>query len=293
VPATITGAFRAWPYFRLFPKPARILVRYHDPIDPADYKGRSPEDAVEALLAELRRRVERSLLPGVKADLRISVLYRTPAPAPRLHEYAPALAFALLVFWKTRSFAAVAPAYGYLAYLLLDQFVIPQRRLVKWARNASSFFFVLLYGGLVLSPALGLPPVPAQGALLSVMCGAGFAYLYERGRVAVGFGRGVVLTACLELLALQLSPTGVGPHVALPLFAAAYGWERRTVFWRYAAPLLLVYAAVTSRWLLGGAELLPHAVAGLLAAFVTRLFPERGAVVEAEPPPTTTSLGLR
>jgi hypothetical protein len=125
------------------------------------------------------------------------------------------------------------------------------------------------------------------------MCGAGFAYLYERGRVAVGFVRGVVLTACLELLALHLSPTGVGPHVALPVFAAAYGWERRTVFWRYAAPVLLVYAAVTSRWLLGGSELLPHAVAGLLAAFVTRLFPERAAVVEAEPPPTTTSLGLR
>jgi hypothetical protein len=41
-------------------------------------------------------------------------------------------------------------------------------------------------------------------------------------------------------------------------------------------------------------DLLPHLVVGLVAAFVARLFPERGAVVEeAEPEPSTTTLGLR
>ena len=34
VSATIRGAFRAWPYFRALPEPAKIHVRYHDPIDP-------------------------------------------------------------------------------------------------------------------------------------------------------------------------------------------------------------------------------------------------------------------
>jgi 1-acyl-sn-glycerol-3-phosphate acyltransferase len=34
VPATITGAFRAWPYFRAVPALARIRVRYHDPTPP-------------------------------------------------------------------------------------------------------------------------------------------------------------------------------------------------------------------------------------------------------------------
>jgi len=292
VPATITGAFRAWPYFRLLPKPARILVRYHDPIDPALYKDRPMEEAIEAMLGELRRRVERSLLPGVKADLRISVLYRTPAPGPRLHEYVPALALALLVFWKTRSFTMVGPAYAYLAYLLLDQLLIPQRRLVKWVRNSSAFFFVLLYGHLAVLPALGMPATVAPRALLAVMCGAGFAYLYERGRVAVGFVRGIVLTAALELAALHFMPTGVGPHVAFPIFAAVFGWEKRTVFWRYTVPLLLAYVAFIVIGLRGGLELLPHAVAGLLASFLVHLFPERGEVAEAEPPPTMTSLDL-
>jgi 1-acyl-sn-glycerol-3-phosphate acyltransferase len=68
VPATIRGAFRAWPYFRALPAPATIHVRYHEPIDPAAYRGLPEDEAVAAVLAELRRRVERTLLPGVKAD---------------------------------------------------------------------------------------------------------------------------------------------------------------------------------------------------------------------------------
>jgi 1-acyl-sn-glycerol-3-phosphate acyltransferase len=294
VPATITGAFRAWPYFHSLPQPARITVRYHDPIDPAPYRSRPPEEAVGALLEELRRRVERSLLPGVKADLRIDLLYRSPAPGPRLHEYGPAFALALLVFWKTRSLWSIAPAYAYVAYLLLDWLLIPQRRIVKWVRSASAVFFLLFYSHRVVLPALGLPAVPAAGALVSVLSGAFFPYLYERGRVALGFIRGLVLALCLGLGALFLAPTGMGPHFSLTVFAAAYGWERRTVFWRYAAPVLVLYDLVVVRWLHGSLAVLPHVVAGLLAWFLARFLPDGGAPMEeAEPPPATTTLGLR
>jgi 1-acyl-sn-glycerol-3-phosphate acyltransferase len=293
VPATITGAFRAWPYFHALPRPVRITVRYHDPIDPAPYRSLGEDEGVAALLDELRRRVERSLLPGVKADLRIDLLYRSPAPGPRLHEYGPAFALALLVFWKTRSLWPVAPAYAYIAYLLLDQVLIPQRRIVKWLRNASVVFFLLIYLHRVALPTLGLPAVPAARALLAVVCGAFFAYLYERTRVTLGFIRGLVLAICFEMGALYLAPTGVGPHIALTIFAAAYGWERRTVFWRYAAPALLLYDVLVARWLLAGVEVLPHVVAGLLAWFFVRFLPDGpGAVEEPEPPPTHTSLGL-
>src|SRR6185503_9669552 len=78
--ATIAGAYRAWPHFQSLPKPARIRVRFHEPIDPTPYRSLPEAEALEGLLNELRRRVERSLLPGVKADLRTSVLYRTPPP---------------------------------------------------------------------------------------------------------------------------------------------------------------------------------------------------------------------
>jgi 1-acyl-sn-glycerol-3-phosphate acyltransferase len=291
VPATITGAFRAWPHFQSLPQPARVRVRYHEPIDPAPYRGMSEEEALPAMLAELRRRVERSLLPGVKADLRINVLHRTPAPWPRLHESGPVLALALLMFWKTRSWGTVLPLYAYIIYLLLDHFVVPQSRVVKWIRSASPILFLLLYAPKALA-VFGLPPVPAGKAVIAMVCGAFFPYLYERGRRTLGFIQGMVLAICLELGALVFSPTGVGPHVGLPVYAASYAWERRTVFWRWTAPILLSYAAVVA-WLLGARlEVVPHAVAGLLAWMLVRLIPSSERT-PAPQPPATLGLGLR
>jgi hypothetical protein len=200
------------------------------------------------------------------------------------------------VFWKTRSFAAVWPAYAYIGYLLVDLLILPQRRLTKWIRNGSAAVFVIAYGGFVL-PRLGLPATIGSGGLLAVLAGAGFPYLYERGRLALAFVRGLVAAALLELGALYLAPTPVGPHLALPLFCAAFAWEERTVFWRYAAPLLAAYAIGVSLWLGGGVELLPHAIAGLLAWGLARLLPQGGgpgSVAEDEPEEASSStLGLR
>jgi 1-acyl-sn-glycerol-3-phosphate acyltransferase len=276
VPATIRGAFRAWPHFRALPGLATIRVRYHDPIDPAPFRALGAEEGVRGLLEELRRRVERTLLPGVKADAKIEALWRTPAPWPRLFEAVPALGLALLVFWKTRSFASVWPCYAYVGYLLLDLLVLPQRRLTKWLRNGSAAAFVLLYGGWAL-PRIGLGEVAGGRALLAVMAGLGLAYLYERGRTALAFVQGVVVAGLLELGALHVTRTPLGPHLALPLFAAAFAWEERTVFWRWAAPVGLVYAVGVPLWLGGGFELLPHAVAALLAWLVVRLLGGGGA----------------
>ncbi len=297
VPATIRGAFRAWPYFRALPGPARIVVRYHDPIDPVPYRALGDEEATAALLAELRRRVERTLLPGVKADRKIEALYRTPAPWPRLFEAVPALGLALLVFWKTRSFALIGPAYAYVGYLLLDLLALPQRRLTKWIRNGSAAAFMVVYGGWVM-PKIGLPAPIGGQALLALLAGAGFPHLYERGRLALAFVRGLVAAVLLGLGALYIAPTPIGPHLALPLFAAAFAWEERTVFWRYAAPILAAYAIGVPLWLGGGVELLPHAIAGLLAWGLARYLPGGGAESAAEEEresaegPTST-LGLR
>jgi 1-acyl-sn-glycerol-3-phosphate acyltransferase len=293
VPASIAGAFRAWPHFQPLPRPARIRVRFHEPIDPAAYAQLPEDEALSALLAELRRRVDRTLLPGVKADLRMSLLYRTPAPWPRVHEWLPPLALALLVFWKTRSLMTVAPAYAYLAYVLLDYFAIPQRRITKWLRNASPVGFLLGFGPVVIQ-ALGLPSVAAPEALAAVVGGAFFPYLYERGETALGFVRGCVAAACLELGALELAHSPMGPHVALLLFATAYAWERRSVFWRYAVPVLLAYLVVLARMLGAGLELLPHVLAALMAWLLARLVPMRPSAPPPEAPgsPGDTGLGL-
>jgi 1-acyl-sn-glycerol-3-phosphate acyltransferase len=294
-PATIRGAFRAWPYFRTLPEPAKIQVRYHDPIDPVPFRALPEEQATEALLAELRQRVERTLMPGVKADLRIEALYRSPAPWPRFYEALPALFLALLIFWKTRSFAVVWPCYAYIGYLLLDLLALPQRRLTKWIRNSSAPAFTIIFGGHVL-PRLGLPAPIGSQALLAVLAGACFPYLYERGRLSIAFLQGLVGAALLELGALYLGRTPLGPHVALPLYAAAFAWEERTVFWRYTAPILAAYGILVPLWLGGSVGLLPHAIAALLAWMLVRFLPGGGGgAAPADEGPAdrpTSTLGL-
>lgn len=290
-PATITGAYRAWPYHSLLPKPARVRVRYHDPIDPAQYRQLGEEQAVAALLEELRRRVDRTLMPGVKADLRYGVVYRMPAPFPRLYETLPPLALSLLLFWKTRALASVAPAYVYVAYLLLDHFLIPQRRFVKRLRNVSPVLFLMGWAPWLLR-TLELPAVVAGQALAALVAGALFPYLYERGRTVIDFVRGFVFALLLELAALKLAPTGLGPHLALPLYAAAFAYAERTVYWRWAAPLLAAWAAGVAWQLGGGRELLPHALAGLVAWFGVRLFPYRPHRAETEEPSSPQHLSL-
>jgi 1-acyl-sn-glycerol-3-phosphate acyltransferase len=291
VPATITGAYRAWPHFQSLPRPARIRVRFHDPIDPAPYRRLPEAEALDGLLDELRCRVERSLLPGIKADLRTSVLYRMPAPWPRGYEAGPALALAIALFWKTRSLVTVAPVYAYIAYLLLDHFLIPPSRLAKWIRNASPVLFLLAIAPLVLR-ALERPAVPAGAALTAVVLGALFPYLYEHGRTALGFVRGMVMAAGLELAALYVAPVGVGPHIALPLYAAAYAWDGRTVFWRYTVPVLGAYALAVAVLLRADAAMIVHALAGLLAWLLVRLLPYRPASPPTEESPAA-GLGLR
>jgi len=295
-PATIRGAFRAWPYFRALPEPARIHVRYHDPIDPATYSSLGREPATEALLAELRKRVDLTLLPGVKADRKIEELYRTDAPWPRLVEAGAAFGLALLVVWKTHSFTLVWPCYAYIGYLLLDLLLIPQRRLTKWIRNGSAAVFTVAYVGFVL-PSLGRPTPLGRTALAALLAGAGLPYLYDRGRTALGFVQGLTLATLAGLGAQYLSPTPIGLHVALPLFCAAYAWDERSVFWRYSAPVLAAYAVLVPFWLGGRVELLPHALAGLVAWAINRLLPGgagSGAASDAdEPSPSSSTLGLR
>ena len=291
-PATIAGAHRAWPHFRLLPQPARIRVRYHDPIDPAPWRDQPEDVALPALLGELRRRVERSLMPGVKADLRMNLLYRRPSPWLRAHEYLPPLLLALLAFWKTRSLADVLPAYAYVGYLLVDHYLLPQGRLVKWLRNSSPVLFLLAWGPHALALA-GWPPPWATGALTAVTLGALFPYLYERGYTALTFIKGLVAAFLLGTVALRYFPTPAGLHVVVGLYAAAFAWERRTVFWRWSVPILLAYAGYLGLELGRARNVVPAAVAALLGWGLARLFPHREPAPRAEDPVDGLSLRLR
>ena len=272
VPATIAGAYRAWPHFQALPRPARIRVRYHEAIDPAPYRGQPEEVALPALLAELQRRVDRSLQPGVKADLRMMLLYAAPAPLPRAHEVAAAALVAIVLLLHGRGPASLLPSAAYLGYLGLDWRFVPQSRLAKWIRNVSPVV-LLLASGPALLRALGSPPVPAGAALVAILAGAIYPYVYARRRTAMTFLRGMVLAFALEGAAQALWPSPAGPHAALALYAAAFAIAARTVFWRYAGAILVLYAIGAPLLIGWSVGLSLHLLAGLVAAAVALAFP--------------------
>jgi 1-acyl-sn-glycerol-3-phosphate acyltransferase len=231
VPATIAGAYRAWPHFQALPRPARIRVRYHEAIDPAPYRDQPEEVAAAALVAVV--------LLGRGAHL-LSLL----------------------------------PCIAYLAYLVLDWRTLPQSRLAKWIRNVSPIVFLLAAGPAVLR-ALGSPPLAARAALVAVVAGSLYPYLYARRRTAMTFLRGAVIAFALEGAAQLLWPSPAGPHAALALYAAAFAIGARSVFWRYAATVLLVYAIVAPMFIGWSVGLSLHLLAGLLAAAIALAFPYR------------------
>jgi 1-acyl-sn-glycerol-3-phosphate acyltransferase len=274
VPATIAGAYRAWPHYQSLPRPARIRVRYHEPIDPAPYRGQPEEVALPALLAELQRRVDRSLQPGVKADLRVMLLYASPAPAPRAHELAAAVLPAFVRLVGGDGVLSLLPSAAYLAYLALDWRTLPQSRLAKWVRNVSPVAFLVATGPSALH-ALGSPPVAAGAALVAVLGGAIYPYLYAHRRTAMTFLRGMVLAFALEGAAQALWPSAAGPHAALALYAAVFALGARTVFWPYAASVLLAYAIGAPLLIGWSVGLALHLLAGVLAAALALAFPYR------------------
>jgi len=77
------------------------------------------------------------------------------------------------------------------------------------------------------------------------------------------------------------------------VYAAAYAWERRTVFWRYVTPVLIAYAAAVVVLLRAPLRpLLPHVMCALVGWMLVRFAPRRGGAQTVERAPTTISLGL-
>ena len=223
---------------------------------------------------------------------------RTPAPWPRLFEAVPALGLALLVFWKTRSFAVVWPC-------------LRLRRLPA--------------GGPAVRPAAAAHEVDPQrlrrrvharlrrlgaaeagaarrrsgaAALLAVLAGAGFPHLYERGRLAIAFVQGLVAAALLEIGALLPRPHAArpAPRPAALRRRLRLGGAHRLLALLGARPPRL-RASSSRGWLGGGVELLPHAIAALLAWGLVRFLPGGrgpGGAPEEEPDDAPSStLGLR
>jgi hypothetical protein len=110
---------------------------------------------------------------------------------------------------------------------------------------------------------------------VAILAGASFPYLYARRTTGMSFLRGLVLALGLEAGAQCLWPAAAGAHAALALYAAAFAIGGRTVFWRYAAAVLLAYAVGVPLLMGWSVGLALHALAGLVSAAIALGLPFR------------------
>jgi len=169
VPVTISGAFHSWPRLgpakRKIPRPWRIRIKFHEPIEvaagqPDEHK--RDKKAAEELTEQIMKAVNQTLEPAIRAEAKIDELIAAPASRIRLYELFPlflSLAAALLLGMGTRWFTepVTSPAaarlltgffsvgLAYFLYLAIDTKASRQTALKRAIRSFSPFLFLLLY----------------------------------------------------------------------------------------------------------------------------------------------------
>ncbi len=236
VPVTIGGAVRAWPKHRLLPKPAKILVRFHEPIhlDQEERVNRSGDRNYQAEIMELvAERINRSLKPSIRGAEWIEKWYQEPPSNIRSFEWAPliALAIALIVAVQRNTISShwarlALPAAAYYLYLIADLTIIRPSRLAKWLRNSMPIWLILIWHRF-LTTGLALPPGERNPILILTGLTIFFAFFYEDYFKLQKFVRGVVAGYYLSLALLLGWPHPLGVFTALlafiMIFALWYG----------------------------------------------------------------------
>ena len=291
VPATIAGAYRAWPHYQALPRPGahpRPLSRAHRPRAlsrpagggrPARAPGRAAAAGGSIAAAGGEGR------PARDAALRLA-----RAAAPRRTSVAAAGAGrARPAGGRRRARCPSCPPPPISPTSCSTGARFPQSRLAKWIRNASPVVFLLATGPRPAARA-GQPARRRAGAaLVAVLAGrAASRTCTTHGRTAMTFLRGMVLAFALEAAAQRLWPSAAGPHAALALYAAVFAIGARSRLLalrrRRAARLRGRGAAAASGWSVG---LALHLLAGLLAAALALAFPYRLRAAEPFRPPAS------
>src|SRR5262247_1376716 len=95
VPVTIGGAMRAWPKWKLLPRPAKVVVRYHEPIRLSGKERAANRDnrELQRLVTErVATSINRSLLPSIRGAESLERWYHQPPSHIRSYEWAPLIA---------------------------------------------------------------------------------------------------------------------------------------------------------------------------------------------------------
>jgi 1-acyl-sn-glycerol-3-phosphate acyltransferase len=253
VPVTIGGAYRAWPKWKRMLKPAKIVIRYHEPItiSEVDRKNRGQDKEFHREVMErVAGSINRSLTPSLRGADSIEQWYRRPPSHIRLYEWAPLIVIPIAVWVAARRGALsarwpgiVLPAAAYYFYLIADLWLIRPSRLAKWVRNSMPIWLILIWHYPLVS-ALGLPAGERNDWLVIAALAAFFPFFYEDYYTLQKFVRGITVSYYLSLALLLARPHQLGTLVAALGFIAIFVFWYRVIYrWWIAAVMCLVIAA--------------------------------------------------
>lgn len=279
VPVTIGGAFRAWPKWKLLPKPAKIIVRYHEPIRLSEVDRiarREDKEFHQQVMRDLAERINRSLTPSLRVHETYEKWYRQPPSHIRSYEWAPLIAMSvtLLAALSRRTLGEtwlgiILPPGAYYLYLITDLALIQPSRLAKWVRNSMPIWMILIWH-YWLCRALVVPIGERNEWLAAAALAAFFPFFYEHYFTLQKFVRGMVVSYYFSM-ALQLGwPHSLGTLVAVLGFIAVFAlWFRVIYRWWMAAVMCAAIAATV--WMTESARLPLLIYAGLAVATIAYL----------------------
>jgi 1-acyl-sn-glycerol-3-phosphate acyltransferase len=283
VPITIGGASRAWPKWRLLPKPARIIVRYHTPIrlQLADKEAaRGDRELQRQIMKDVATSINRSLAPALHSDVRFERWYKQPPSHIRIYEYVPLIAAIIssLILWSRGTLAMAwsniwLPVLLYYLYIVADLLLIKPSRLAKWARNSMPVWLILIWHRW-LTGALSVPFGEKTIVLAVVTLAAFFVYFWEDYFHLQKFVRGLVVVYYLSVAMLLQWSHPLGLFVAIAVYVISFSLHFRTRYhWATVLVMLaaLGYAFVSSNETLSS-ELLFFAALGALAIAYLQTF---------------------
>ncbi|MGH9940346.1 MAG: lysophospholipid acyltransferase family protein [Blastocatellia bacterium] len=252
VPVTIGGATRAWPKWKLLPKSAKIIVRYHKPIRLGEQERAANRDNREfhqQVMQRVAMSINRSLIPSIRGAESLERWYQQPPSHIRSYEWAPTIAtlIAILVAGSRGTLRAhwlgvILPPTIYYAYVIADLTLIKPSRLAKWLRNSTPIWLILAWH-YPLTRALVAPAGERNGLLLAATLAAFFPFFYEDYYSLQKFVRGVVASYYFSLAVSLALPHSLGTLVAVLCFIAIFVLWDRMIYRRPITVVMLASAA--------------------------------------------------
>jgi 1-acyl-sn-glycerol-3-phosphate acyltransferase len=241
VPITIGGASRAWPTDKRLPKPAKIIVRFHSPIqvDPPEREAhRQDREFHIEVMNRIAASINRSLAPALRRGEAWEKRYALPPANIRTYEWAPlfaAVVSAIIVIGRgtfRRSWSAIwLLPLAYYLYLFADLALLKPSRLAKWIRNSLPLVLIFCWHW-PLTNALVVPAGMLNQVLGAVVLAAFFPFFWEDYYTLQRFVRGLVFVYYSSILFLLRWPHSFGLMVSGFLFVTLFSVQYRTRFWK-------------------------------------------------------------